>query len=97
MSGPFAFEEHGSGSLLHGTRADLVVGDLLVPGRPVDHGSGRTAGHVHVTRTLDAAAWGVEPVRGRGPGRTHLVEPTGQAMRDGLAALERGDLAVVDD
>jgi hypothetical protein len=33
---PTPFEVHESGRLLHGTKADLKVGDLLVPGRPSD-------------------------------------------------------------
>ena len=31
-SGPTPLEVHVSGALLHGTKADLVVGDLLIPG-----------------------------------------------------------------
>ena len=56
MSEPTPFEVHESGALLHGTKADLVVGDLLVPGRRSNYGGGRTANHVYVSATLDAAA-----------------------------------------
>jgi len=31
-NGPTRFEVHESGALLHGTKAHLAVGDLLVPG-----------------------------------------------------------------
>jgi hypothetical protein len=55
---PRPFEVHESGALLHGSKADLVVGDLLVPGRPSNFGGGRIANHVYVTATLDAATWG---------------------------------------
>ena len=44
-SRPTAFEPHESGALLHGTKTDLVVGDLLVPGRPSNFGGGRIANH----------------------------------------------------
>jgi rifampin ADP-ribosylating transferase len=54
------FEVHESGALLHGTKADLSVGDLLVPGRQSNYGVGRLANHAYVTRTLDAAVWGAE-------------------------------------
>jgi rifampin ADP-ribosylating transferase len=80
-SGPTPFEVHEPGTLLHGTRADLAVGDLLVPGRPSNHVAGRVMNHVYVTETLDAAAWGAELARGDGPPRIYVVEPTG-ALED---------------
>ena len=138
---PEPFAVHSSGAFLHGTKADLAAGDLLVPGRPSNFGGGRIAGHVYVTATLDAAAWGAELAVGEGRGRIYVVEPTGdleddpnvtdkkfpgnptrsyrtrepvtvvgeledwvghspeqlQAMRDGLAELERRGLAIIDD
>jgi rifampin ADP-ribosylating transferase len=141
MSGPKPFEVHESGALLHGTKADLSVGDLLVAGHRSNFEAGRTANHVYVTETLDAAAWGAELAEGEGPGRIYIVEPTGsleddpnvtdkkfpgnptrsyrtqqpvkvvgelidweghapeqlQAMRDGLADLQRRGLAVIED
>ena len=138
---PTPFEVHESGALLHGSKADLVVGDLLVPGRPSNFGAGRIANHVYLTATLDAATWGAELALGDGRGRIYIVEPLGaleddpnvtdkrfpgnptrsyrtrdpvrivgelldwvghspeqlQAMRDGLADLERQGLAVIYD
>ena len=141
MGAPKPFEVHGSGALLHGTKAALSVGDRLVPGRVSNFGEGRLANHVYVTATLDAAVWGAELAKGQGPGRIYVVEPEGaleddpnvtdmkfpgnptrsyrtrepvrvigeltdwighsseqlQAMRDGLADLERRGLAVIYD
>ena len=141
MSVPKPFDVHESGALLHGTKADLTVGELLVPGRRSNFGEGRTANHVYVTATLDAATWGAELAEGKGRGRIYIVEPIGsleddpnvtdkrfpgnptrsyrtrepvkiigelmdweghspdqvQAMRDGLADLERQGLAIVYD
>jgi rifampin ADP-ribosylating transferase len=141
MGTPKPFEVHESGTYLHGTKADLAVGDLLVPGRQSNYGSGRLANHVYVTQTLDAAVWGAELAKGSGRGRVYIVEPEGsleddpnvtdkkfpgnptrsyrtrepvriigeitdwvghsadqlQAMRDGLADLERRGLAVIYD
>jgi rifampin ADP-ribosylating transferase len=138
---PTAFERLESGALLHGTKADLTVGDLLVPGRPSNFGVGRTANHVYLTATLDAATYGAELAVGDGRGRIYIVEPLGpleddpnvtdkrfpgnptlsyrtrepvkvvgevedwvghspeqlQAMREGLADLERRGLAVIYD
>nr|WP_155772080.1 NAD(+)--rifampin ADP-ribosyltransferase [Mycobacterium asiaticum] len=138
---PEPFVVHESGALLHGTKADLSVGDRLVPGRRSNYGGGRTANHVYVTATLDAAVWGAELAAGDGRCRVYIVEPEGpleddpnvtdkkfpgnptrsyrtrqpvkivgeltdwvghtpeqlQAMRDGLADLERRGLAVIYD
>ena len=79
---PTPFEAHESGPLLHGTKGVLEVGDLLVAGRRSNYGGGRTAGHVYVTGTLDAAAWGAELAAGEGPGRIYIVEPTGEIEGD---------------
>lgn len=80
--GPVPFEVHESGALLHGTRADLAVGDLLVPGRPSNYQPSRIMNHVYVTRTLDAAAWGAEMAPGDGEPRIYVVEPTGDIEDD---------------
>jgi rifampin ADP-ribosylating transferase len=79
---PVPFEVHESGALFHGTKADLAVGDLLVPGRRSNFEVGRVMNHVYVTATLDAAAWGAELAAGAGPGRIYIVEPTGPIEDD---------------
>jgi rifampin ADP-ribosylating transferase len=79
---PTAFERLESGVLLHGTKADLAVGDLLVPGRPSNFGVGRIANHVYLTATLDAATWGAELAVGDGRGRIYIVEPLGPLEDD---------------
>ena len=82
MTAPTPYEVHESGALLHGTKADLAVGDLLVPGRPSNFEAGRIMNHVYVTATLDAAVWGAEFALGEGPGRIYVVEPTGEVEDD---------------
>lgn len=79
---PTPFEVHESGGLLHGTKADLKIGDLLVPGRRSNYGAGRTANHIYITATLDAATWGAELAAGDGRGRIYVVEPTGTIEDD---------------
>jgi rifampin ADP-ribosylating transferase len=140
-NGPKPFEVHESGALFHGTKADLAVGELLVPGRASNFEEGRITNYVYVTATLDAATWGAELAAGEGRGRIYIVEPTGtleddpnvtdkrfpgnptrsyrtrepvkvvgelldwighspeqlQAMRDGLAELQRQGRAVIYD
>jgi rifampin ADP-ribosylating transferase len=79
---PRPFEVHESGALFHGTKADLAVGDLLVPGRRSNYEEGRTANHVYLTETLDAATWGAELAVGQGPGRIYIVRPMGTLEDD---------------
>lgn len=76
------FEVHPSGALLHGTKADVSIGDLLVPGRPSNFEAGRISNHIYMTSTLDAAAWGAELATGDGPARIFIVEPVGAIEDD---------------
>lgn len=78
---PKRFQVHETGALLHGTKADLAVGDLLVPGRLSNFEEGRIMNHVYVTETLDAATWGAELAVGEARGRIYIVEPMG-ALED---------------
>ena len=82
MNTPKPFEVHESGAYLHGTKADLAVGDLLVPGRESNFEAGRIMNHIYVTQTLDAAVWGAEFAQGDGPGRIYIVEPLGELEDD---------------
>lgn len=82
MDAPKPFEVYETGQLLHGTKADLAVGDLLVPGRESNFETGRIINHVYVTRTLDAATWGAEMAKGEGRGRIYIVEPLGEIEND---------------
>lgn len=79
---PQVFEVHESGAYLHGTKADLAVGDLLVPGHSSNFEEGRISSHIYVTKTPDAAAWGAELAVGEGRGRIYIVEPTGELEDD---------------
>lgn len=81
MSEPQPFKLYKAGTLLHGTKADLAVGDLLVAGYESNFEEGRLMNHVYVTETLDAATWGAELAGGEGRGRIYIVEPTG-ALED---------------
>ena len=76
------YEVHASGAILHGTRADLSVGDQLVPGRGSNYEEGRISNHVYVTQTLDAAVWGAEMAAGEGRSRVYIVEPVGPLEDD---------------
>jgi rifampin ADP-ribosylating transferase len=79
---PVPFEVYEAAVYLHGTKADLAVGDLLVPGRRSNFEEGRVMNHVYFTATLDAATWGAELAAGEGRGRIYVVEPTGDFEDD---------------
>ena len=74
---PVPFEVHEAGVYLHGTKADLAVGELLMPGRESNFEKGRVMNYVYFTATLDAATWGAELAAGEGRGLIYVVEPTG--------------------
>jgi rifampin ADP-ribosylating transferase len=76
-SEPVPFEVYEAGVYLHGTKADLAVGEMLVPGRESNFEEGRVMNYVYFTATLDAAVWGAELASGEGRGRVYIVEPTG--------------------
>jgi rifampin ADP-ribosylating transferase len=138
---PVPFQVYQAGVFLHGTKADLAVGQVLTSGRESNFEAGRVMNYVYFTETLDAATWGAELSVGAGRGRIYLVEPMGafeddlnvtdkrfpgnptrsfrsseplrvvgelvswighppeklQAMREGLAALQREGKAQIDD
>ena len=76
------FEVYEAGTYLHGTKADLAVGETLVPGRESNFEAGRLMNYVYFTATLDAATWGAELAAGEGRGRIYIVEPRGEFEDD---------------
>ena len=66
----------------HGTKADLKLGDLIVPGYNSNYGKRKKANYVYLSATLDAAIWGAELALGEGSGRIYIVEPTGPIEDD---------------
>jgi rifampin ADP-ribosylating transferase len=74
---PVPFEVYELGVYLHGTKADLAVGEILIPGRESNFEPCRVMNYVYFTATLDAATWGAELSSGEGRGRIYVVEPTG--------------------
>ena len=71
-----------SQTYLHGTRADLKVGDLIEVGFNSNYGQKKNAKYIFLTSTLDAAIWGAELAFGEGRERIYLVEPTGEIEND---------------
>jgi rifampin ADP-ribosylating transferase len=79
---PVPFEVYEPGMYLHGTKADLAVGEMLHPGRESNFEKGRVMNFVYFTATLDAATWGAELASGDGRGRIYFVEPMGEFEDD---------------
>jgi rifampin ADP-ribosylating transferase len=81
-SEPVPFQVYEVGVYMHGTKAELSVGDMLVPGRESNFEEGRVMNFVYFTATLDAATWGAELAAGEGRGRIYIVEPSGEFEDD---------------
>ena len=79
---PVPFEVYEPGVYLHGTKADLAMGEMLVSGRDSNFEEGRVMNYVYFTATLDAATWGAELGAGEGRGRIYVVEPMGEFEDD---------------
>ena len=82
LSEPVPFEVYEPGVYLHGTKADLAVGELLVSGQRWNFEAGRVMNYVYFSATLDAAVWGAELATGEGRGRIYIVEPMGDFEDD---------------
>ncbi|MEO6922183.1 MAG: NAD(+)--rifampin ADP-ribosyltransferase [Collimonas sp.] len=69
------------GPFYHGSRYDLEIGDLLVPGFESNFEEGRISNNVYFTALLEPAVWGAElstSLAGvEGNGYIYIVEPTG--------------------
>lgn len=67
---------------LHGTKTDLKLGDLLIPGYNSNFGEHDNAKYIYFTATLDPAVWGAELAAGENRERIYLVETTGPIEDD---------------
>jgi rifampin ADP-ribosylating transferase len=72
---------HVKGPFYHGTKYELEIGELLVPGFASNFEAGRISNNVYFSALLEPAIWGAElatSLTGE-PGRGHIyiVEPTG--------------------
>lgn len=71
-----------SQSFFHGTKADLNVGDLIVPGNESNYAADMKSKYVYFTSNMNVGAWGAELAAGEGPERIYVVEPTGPIEDD---------------
>jgi rifampin ADP-ribosylating transferase len=68
-------------SYFHGTKVNLSIGDLVVPGNNANYGE-RKAKFVYASSNLNVAIWGAELAVGDGPERIYVVEPLGPIEND---------------
>ncbi|WP_077622456.1 NAD(+)--rifampin ADP-ribosyltransferase [Sediminibacillus massiliensis] len=70
-----------NGPFFHGTKADLKIGDLLVP-QHLSNYQDKKSNYIYFTATLDAAKWGAELAASKSKERIFIVEPQGEFEND---------------
>ncbi|MFL0274175.1 NAD(+)--rifampin ADP-ribosyltransferase [Mycobacterium sp. SMC-19] len=70
------------GPFFHGTKADLTVGDLLLPGFRSNYRPEIVMNHIYFTALHDGAGLAAELAAGHGTPRVYRVEPTGEYEND---------------
>ena len=68
-------------SYFHGTKGQLSIGALVVPGNDANYGQ-RKAKFAYASSNLNVAIWAAELAVGEGPGRIYVVEPLGTIEDD---------------
>jgi hypothetical protein len=71
-----------NGPFYHGTKADLKVGDLLMPGKLSNYKSDLTMNHIYFTALPNGAGLAAALAKGDGAERVYIVEPTGSFESD---------------
>jgi len=70
------------GPFYHGTRADLQLGDLLVPGGVSNYQDDLVMNHIYFTALIPGAGLAAALAKGDTPERVYIVEPTGSFEND---------------
>ena len=70
------------GPFVHGTKADLRVGDLLTAGFRSNYRPEVVMNHIYFTALPDGAGLAAELAAGDGEPRVYVVEPTGSFEND---------------
>lgn len=72
---------HIEGPFFHGTKAELAIGDVLVPGYESNFHSGRVSNNIYFAAAMETAVWGAELSSALAEtgerGRIYQVEPLG--------------------
>lgn len=78
----FTGKPSDDGPFYHGTRADLQVGDLLVPGRNSNYQADLLMNHIYFTASVNGAGLAAALAKGEERERVYIVEPTGVFEND---------------
>jgi tetratricopeptide (TPR) repeat protein len=71
-----------SGPFYHGTKADLQVGDFLIPGGKSNYKSDLVMNHIYFTALVNGAGLAAALAKGDGRERIYIVEPTSSFEND---------------
>lgn len=63
------------GPFYHGTRADLKIGDFLIPGNKSNYKSDLAMNHIYFTALINGAGLAAALAKGEGEERVYVVEP----------------------
>jgi len=75
-------EPTDKGPFYHGTRADLQVGELLMPGGLSNYKEELTMNHIYFTALVNGAGLAAALAKGDAPERVYIIEPTGNFEND---------------
>ncbi len=82
LAASFTHNLTDKGPFYHGTRADLKIGDLLVPGSVSNYDATVTMNHIYFTALINGAGLAAALAKGEGHERVYIVEPTGSFEND---------------
>ncbi len=71
-----------AGPFYHGTKSDLKIGDLLMPGRTSNYKPELKMNHIYFTANINGAGLAATLAKGEGRERIYIVEPTGEFEND---------------
>jgi rifampin ADP-ribosylating transferase len=71
-----------SGPFYHGTKADLLIGDMLTPGGISNYNSDVIMNHIYFTAIINGAGLAAHLAKGEGRERVYVIEPTGDFEND---------------
>lgn len=70
-----------NGPFLHGTKAELKIGDLFEP-QHLSNYQDKKSNYIYFTATLEAAKWGAELATSNSKERIYIVEPSDDFEND---------------
>ncbi len=82
LASSFTDNPSDNGPFYHGTKADLHVGDLLMPGGKSNYQAELIMNHIYFTALLNGAGLAAALSKGDGHERVYIVEPTGSFEND---------------